>query len=122
MRGRVESGEGSDDVSNCGIVLVLTNLPDRTAAMRLAALLIEHRHAACVNILGECTSVYRWEGEVKTATEVPLLIKTSLPAYAQLEETIRANHPYEIPEILRIPLDGGLPAYLGWVVAECEVG
>ena len=122
MRALVESEEGSEGVSNCGIVMVLTNLPDRMAAMRLAALLIEHRHAACVNILSECTSVYRWEGEVKTATEVPLLIKTSLSAYAQLEKTIQANHPYEIPEILRIPLAGGLPAYLSWVAAECKVG
>lgn len=104
------------------VVIVLTSLPDRTAAMRLANLLVEHRHAACVNILAECTSVYRWEGKVEMATEVPLLIKTSSAAYSRLEEKIRANHPYELPEIVSFPVSGGLPAYLGWVAAECVAG
>jgi len=97
------------------IVVVLTNLPDRAAAMRLAEMLVGKRHAACVNILAACTSIYRWEGGVKTATEVPLLIKTSSSAYPRLEENIRANHPYELPEILSVPVSG-LPAYLDWVV------
>ena len=104
------------------IVIVLTNLPDRAAATRLAAMLVEHRHAACVNILAECTSVYRWEGKIKMATEVPLLIKTSSSAYRHLEETIRANHPYELPEILSVPVDAGLPAYLDWVATESIAG
>ena len=105
-------------VDDRDIVIVLTNLPDRAAATRLAALLVEHRHAACVNILAECTSVYRWEGEIRMTTEVPLLIKTSAAAYPRLEERIRANHPYELPEILNIPVAGGLPAYLDWVATE----
>ena len=109
-------------VDNCDIVIVLTNLPDREAATRLAAMLVEHRHAACVNILAECTSVYRWEGKIKIATEVPLLIKTSSCAYPQLEQTIRANHPYELPEILSVPVKGGLPAYLDWVATESVAG
>ena len=99
---------------NSDIVMVLTNLPDRAAAARLAEVLVGNRHAACVNILAECTSVYRWEGVVKTATEVPLLIKTSSSAYPRLEDNIRANHPYELPEILSVPVSG-LPAYLNWV-------
>jgi periplasmic divalent cation tolerance protein len=109
-------------VDDRDIVIVLTNLPDRPAATRLAALLVEHRHAACVNILAECTSVYRWEGEIRTATEVPLLIKTSSAAYPRLEEKIRANHPYDLPEILNIPVGGGLPAYLDWVAMESGTG
>jgi periplasmic divalent cation tolerance protein len=108
-------------VDNNDIVIVLTNLPDRAAATRLAALLVEDRHAACVNILAECTSVYRWEGKIRMATEVPLLIKTSSSAYPHLEEKIRANHPYELPEIVRVPVGGGLPAYLDWVAAESVV-
>jgi len=103
------------------LIIVLTNLPDRTSATKLAALLIEHRHAACVNILAECTSVYRWNGEVNMATEVPLLIKTTLSEYARLEEKIRDNHPYEVPEILGIPVAKGLPAYLDWVNTESAV-
>ena len=109
-------------VDDRDIVIVLTNLPDRAAATRLAALLVEHRHAACVNILAECTSVYRWKGEIRTATEVPLLIKTSSAAYPRLEKKIRANHPYDLPEILNIPVAGGLPAYLDWVATESGAG
>ena len=109
-------------VDDGDIVVVLTNLPDRAAAMRLAALLVEHRHAACVNILAECTSVYRWEGKVTMATEVPMLIKTSSSAYPHLEEKIRANHPYELPEILSVPVKDGLRAYLDWVATESIAG
>ncbi len=109
-------------VDNDGdLIIVLTNLPDRSSATKMAALLIEHRHAACVNILGECTSVYRWNGEVNLATEVPLLIKTTLSEYARLEETIRDNHPYELPEILGIRVSNGLPAYVDWVNTESGV-
>ena len=103
---------------NNNVVIVLTNLPDRAAATRLAALLVENRHAACVNILAECQSMYRWEGKIETATEVPMLIKTTRSAYPRLEEAIRANHPYELPEIVSVPAGDGLPAYLDWVVAE----
>ena len=103
------------------VVIVLTTLPDREAAVRLAALLIDQRIAACVNILAECTSVYRWEGNVTTATEVPLLIKTTLAGYARLEEQIRSQHPYDLPEILRFTASGGLPAYLDWVQRETAV-
>ncbi len=105
-------------VDSCDIVIVLTNVPDREAAARLAETLVEHRHAACVNILDECTSVYRWQGAVTTATEVPLLIKTTATGYAQVEQTIRAMHPYELPEILRIPVADGLTAYLDWIRTE----
>jgi periplasmic divalent cation tolerance protein len=108
-------------VDNRDTIIVLTNLPDRASATRLASLLVERRHAACVNILAECTSVYRWEGRVRTATEVPMLIKTSLSAYSRLEEEILANHPYELPEIVGVPLAAGLPAYLDWVVTESVV-
>jgi periplasmic divalent cation tolerance protein len=103
---------------NRNVVIVLTNLPDRAAATRLAALLVENRHAACVNILADCQSIYRWEGKVETATEVPMLIKTTRSAYPRLEEVIRANHPYRLPEIVSVPAGNGLPAYLDWVAAE----
>lgn len=100
------------------IVIVMTNLPDRASASRLATLLVEQRHAACVNILAECTSVYRWQGKIETATEVPLLVKTSVAAYSRVEDIIRANHPYELPEIVGIPVGHGLSFYLEWVSAQ----
>jgi periplasmic divalent cation tolerance protein len=99
-------------------LLVLTNLPDRPAAEALANALIETRLAACVSILAPCRSVYRWQGAVETSDEVPLLIKTSGARYAALEAAIRALHPYELPELIAVPITQGLPAYLAWVDAE----
>jgi len=99
-------------------ILILCNAPDQACAERIAAALVERRLAACVNILAPCQSVYRWQGQVERATEVPLLIKTTEPCYAGLEAAIRELHPYEVPEIIAIPITAGLPAYLGWLVAE----
>ena len=99
-------------------LLVLTNLPDRAAAERLAALLIEQRLAACVNILAPCRSVYRWKGAVQREEEHPMLIKTTAERYPALEKVLREGHPYELPEIIAVPIERGLPAYLDWVAAE----
>ena len=102
------------------IILVFTNLPDRNSAQRVAQALIENHAAVCVNILAECASVYRWQGKVETANEVPLLIKTTRIAYPRLEETIRAHHPYELPEIIAVPVIAGLPGYLQWIAQETQ--
>jgi periplasmic divalent cation tolerance protein len=99
-------------------LLVLTNLPDRPAAEALASALVEQRLAACVNILAPCRSVYRWQGVVETADEVPLLIKTTEARYAALEAAIRARHPYELPEVIALPITQGLPGYLAWLATE----
>jgi len=107
-------------VSGAGgeVVVVLTNLPDLAAARKLAQLLVEQRLAACVNVLAPCSSVYRWQGRIETATEVPVLIKTVASRYSRVEAAIRANHPYELPEIVSVPVVAGLGEYLGWVAAE----
>lgn len=97
---------------------MLTNLPDAASAHALAGQLVEARLAACVNILAPCRSVYRWEGRIEDAEEVPLLIKTTAARYAALEAAIRARHPYELPEIVAVPLTHGLPDYLRWVATE----
>lgn len=99
-------------------ILVITNLPDPQSATALAEKLVAQRLAACVNILAPCTSVYRWQGKIEHATETPLLIKTLRSHYGKLEQAIRADHPYELPEIIAVPIEPGLPAYLDWVVAE----
>lgn len=99
-------------------LLVLTNLPDRAAAEALAAQLVERRVAACVNIMPPCRSVYRWRGAVQHDEEHPLLIKTTLERYAALEQAIRAGHPYELPEIVAVPIERGLPEYLRWLAEE----
>ena len=99
-------------------ILVLTNLPDPQSAAQLAEKLIGERLAACVNILAPCTSMYRWQGKLETAQETPLLIKTLRVHYGKLEQAIRTHHPYELPEIIAVPVERGLPEYLGWVVQE----
>lgn len=101
-------------------LLVLTNLPDRASAESLARTLVEKRAAACVNILAPCRSVYRWKGRVEQEDEHPVLIKTTRDAYAALESAIRQAHPYELPEIVAVPIERGLPAYLDWLAEETK--
>jgi periplasmic divalent cation tolerance protein len=99
-------------------LLVLTNLPDRAAAERLAETLVQQRLAACVNLLAPCRSVYRWKGALQRDEEHPLLAKSTVERYPALEAAIRAGHPYELPEIIAVPIERGLPAYLDWVAGE----
>jgi len=103
-------------------LLVFTNLPDRAAAERLADALIEKRVAACVNILAPCQSVYCWKNDLQHDEEHPMLIKTTAEQYPALEAAIRAGHPYELPEIIAVPIERGLPAYLDWIAAETATG
>jgi periplasmic divalent cation tolerance protein len=102
-------------------LLVLTNLPDRAAAERIAELLVGQRLAACVNILAPCRSVYRWQGEVQHEEEHPMLIKTTAARYPALEQALCDAHPYELPEIIAVPIERGLQAYLAWVAAGTAV-
>ena len=101
-------------------LLLLTNLPDRAAAEKIAAMLVEERLAACVNILAPCRSVYRWQGAVQNEEEHPMLIKTTAERYPALEQALRAVHPYELPEIIAVPIERGLPAYLDWLAAQTK--
>lgn len=105
-------------MSEAEFLLVITNLPDRATAERIAEALVTERAAACVNVMTECVSVYRWQGKVEHASEVPLLMKTTRDAYPRLEAALRKLHPYEVPEIIALPVSAGLPEYLNWVVAE----
>ena len=100
------------------ILLVITNLPDAASAEKLSRQLINERAAACVNRLAPCTSTYRWKNNIETATEVPLLIKTTQAAYPRLEKLVREAHPYEVPEIIAVLVTAGLPPYLDWIDGE----
>jgi periplasmic divalent cation tolerance protein len=102
------------------ILLVFTNLPDDDSAEKLTHLIIEARVAACVSRLAPCFSTYRWKDKIETAAEVPLMIKTSRAAYFRLEKLIREAHPYELPEIVAVPVTAGFPAYLDWVSGETD--
>jgi periplasmic divalent cation tolerance protein len=101
-------------------LLVLTNAPDREAAQMLADGLIAARLAACVNVLGACTSVYRWKGAVETASEIPMLIKTRAALLPEVEAFILSHHPYEVPEVIALPLGSASVAYLEWLVQETQ--
>jgi periplasmic divalent cation tolerance protein len=95
--------------------LVLTTCPDAAAAQKLAHTLVSERLAACVNILPIAQSVYRWQGQVESATEQLLVIKSLKRAYRAIEKRILELHPYELPEVIAVPVTGGLGHYLSWI-------
>lgn len=99
-------------------IMVISNLPDQGSAIRLAEILISRGQAACVNVLAPCTSIYHWQDKTESTQEVPVLIKTTQDKYAEVERTIRTYHPYELPEIVYVPIAGGLPPYLEWISKE----
>ncbi len=101
-------------------LLILTNVPDRAVAEKLARALVEARAAACVNILPAGHSIYWWRERVEQAEEIPLLIKSTTANYAAVEGIVRAQHPYDVPELVAIPITQGLPAYLDWLAQETE--
>ena len=96
-------------------LLILCTCPDRRTASDLAEFLVQEGLAACVNISAPVTSVYRWQGRVERAEESLLLIKSSAIRYPELEQTLRSRHPYELPEIIAVPIEHGLNDYLQWV-------
>ena len=99
-------------------LIVITNCPDEETANAIALAVVEEKLAACVNILPRVQSIYRWQGVVESAAEIPLLIKATTRNYPALEARIKALHPYDVPEIIAVPIARGLPAYLNWVAAE----
>lgn len=100
------------------VVLALTNAPDHDVGERIARALVDERLAACVNILAPCQSIYRWQGALEAATEVPLLIKTTRQRWAELVARLAALHPYEVPELIALTPAAILPAYSAWVIKE----
>lgn len=99
-------------------ILVITNFPDKESASTLGQMLIDEQLAACVNIMSACTSIYRWQDMTETTDEIPVFIKTQQKHYKQVEELINSMHPYELPEVIIVPITGGLPAYLQWIIEE----
>jgi periplasmic divalent cation tolerance protein len=102
-------------------ILVMTHLPDRESAIRMAEHLVEQRLAACVNIQASSTSIYHWQDKIERAEETALHAKSTLDRYPELEKTIREMHPYELPEIVYVHLDGGEPSYIQWIEQETRV-
>ena len=100
------------------LVLVLTTVPLDLNVEELVWPLLEGRLAACVNVLPPMRSIYRWQGGIETADERQVLIKTTRGRLAELQSSLSARHPYEVPEFLVLPVADGSPAYLGWLRSE----
>lgn len=94
--------------------------PDEACAAAIARALVEERLAACVQVLPRMRSIYRWEGTVHDEPEALLVAKTCAARADALEARVRALHPYEVPEVVRLDVAGGSPAYLAWVLAETK--
>ncbi|MGD8235180.1 MAG: divalent-cation tolerance protein CutA [Chromatiales bacterium] len=96
-------------------LLVYCTCPDRIVAGKLATELVERGLAACVNILPGVESVYRWQDKIERDDEILLLIKSDTAHFSALEDTISTLHPYEVPEILAVPVEAGHQPYLEWI-------
>jgi len=101
-----------------GYCLVLTTTDSREAARELADSAVRGRLAACAQLVGPIESTYWWDGAVETAAEWQLWFKTTDERYVALAEHVRDRHKYDVPEIVRVPIEAGSPAYLAWLRAE----
>lgn len=103
-------------------LVVITTMETPADAERLAQSLVEAELAACVQVLPQITSVYRWQGNVEHASETLLLIKTTRAIYPELEAEIKRNHPYQTPEIIALPVEAGSTEYMNWLIASIRSG
>ena len=101
-------------------IQVMTTTASKDDAAKIARALVEGRLAACVQIIGPLTSVYRWQGAIEEAEEYLCLVKTQRDTYPRIEAAIREAHPYDVPEILAVPVVAGSSAYLDWLTSEVE--
>ena len=100
--------------------IVFNTCPDEETAERIANALLDQRLAACINIVPGLRSIYNWKGKRENGTEVLLMIKSPTGVYAELETVLRGMHPYELPEIIAVPISAGLTAYLEWIGSETQ--
>jgi periplasmic divalent cation tolerance protein len=96
-------------------VLIVSTCPDQETAENIARLLVSEKLAACVNILPNIRSIYSWQGQIESASELLLLIKATDNNYLAIENLIKSVHPYECPEIIAISIVKGSPEYLNWI-------
>ncbi len=101
--------------------ILLTTCNSRETAEAIAFQLLEKRLVACVNILPQGLSVYRWQGQIETEEEFVLMMKSHRNHYEAIENILSQIHPYDVPELLVLPIENGLPAYLSWLATELNV-
>lgn len=95
--------------------IILCTCPDQSSAEAIAGLLVTKKLAACVNIVAGVSSIYEWQGNIEKSQEQLLLIKSLSDKYSAIEQRIKSIHPYELPEIIAVPIERGLPEYLQWI-------
>src|SRR2546421_3081705 len=100
-------------------LLALSTFPDRETAQRIAQQLVTEKFAACANILPAVESIHRWKGKIESGNEALVFFKLSEDRQSAFQEKLRSLHPYEVPEIVFVPISGGLPEYLRWVAENC---
>jgi periplasmic divalent cation tolerance protein len=101
------------------ILLALSTFPDRETAQRISNQLVTQKFAACANILPAVDSIYRWQGKIESGNETLVFFKLSEDRQSAFQEKLRSLHPYEVPEIVFVPISAGLPEYLRWVAENC---
>src|ERR1700730_8628048 len=101
------------------IFLALSTFPDRETAERISNQLVSEKYAACANILPSIESIYRWKGKIESGNETLVFFKLSEDRQSAFQKKLCSLHPYEVPEIISIPISNGLPAYLRWVAENC---
>jgi periplasmic divalent cation tolerance protein len=101
------------------VVLALSTFPDRKAAHRICNQLVTEKFAACANILPSVESIYRWKDKIESGNETLVFFKLSENRQSAFQEKLRLLHPYEVPEIIFVPIASGLPEYLRWVAENC---
>jgi periplasmic divalent cation tolerance protein len=102
------------------VLLALSTFPDQETAREISNELVTKKLAACANILPGVESIYRWKEEIESGNETLVLFKLSEDSQSAFQENLRSLHPYEVPEIIFVPISSGLPEYLRWVTEICS--
>ena len=102
------------------VVILVSNFPDAETARKAVRALVEERLIACGNLIPGVESIYEWKGAMETSAEVMVVCKTTASRADEAQTRLRVLHPYEVPEILQIPVSAGWPDYLAWVAEQCR--
>src|SRR5258707_15445830 len=102
------------------VLLALSTYPDQETARRISTELVSERFAACANILPGVESIYRWKEKIESGNETLVLFKLSEDRQSAFQDKLRSLHPYDVPEIIFVPVASGLPEYLQWVSENCD--
>jgi periplasmic divalent cation tolerance protein len=102
------------------VLLALSTFPDQETAREISNELVTKKLAACANILPGVESIYRWKDKIESGNETLVLFKLSEDRQSAFQEKLRSLHPYEVPEIIFVPISSGLPEYLRWVTENCS--